>query len=136
MREQGPAVKRPYIQGALPDVVSTVSIKSNGRALAAVLKSIEPELGNVNVRISPDMRRATLNLPNKGLATVRVTAAKSSRLGGMPLFRFRTPADLQKYDLLYFGGIAEDGSAIVYKLTPSEIGRLQTISLKGSPHRI
>ena len=132
MRERALAVHQPVIQGKLTDVLSMISTSPIGRALAAVLDSIELELGSVNVRISSDLRRATVHLPNRKLATVRVTSAKPQRVGGMPYFRFRTPAHSQRYDRLYFGGIAGDGRPIVYKFTPSEIGDLQTLTLKCS----
>jgi hypothetical protein len=130
MREQDLAGKQPDIRGALHDVISKISARPNGRALAAVLKSIEPDLGSVNVRISSDMRRAMVSLANGKLATVRVSSAKPARLGGTPVFRFKTPTDVRKYDELYFGGVASDDSAIVFTLTPNEIGRLKTITLK------
>jgi hypothetical protein len=132
MREQSRVVKLFDMHGALRDVLGKISASPNAQALAAVLKSIEPELGSVNIRISSDLRRATVNLPNGRLATVRVTSAKPARLGGVPIFRFKTPTDLQKYDQLYFGGMASDGSAIVYKFKPNEIGHLKTLTLKCS----
>ena len=128
MKENEAAVRRLNLQGTLTHVLGEMSASPNGHALAAVLKSIERELGSVSVRISPDMRRATVSLPNGRLATVRVTSAKPARVGGV--FRFKTPSDLQKYDLLYFGGMARNGSPIVYKFRPIEIGRLKTITLK------
>jgi hypothetical protein len=118
------------IQGALLDVLTKISARPDGHALAVVLKSIEKELGSANVVISRDMRRASVNLPNGKLATVRVTTAKPTHRGKAPVFRFKTPTDLQQYDKLYFGGLARDGSAIVYKMVPSEIGRLKTITLE------
>lgn len=117
------------IEGLLEVVINEIGALPNGRAMAAVLKSIESDLGKAKAKISPDMHRANIELPNGNVVTVRVTEPKTVRPGATPKLRFKRPTHLYKYESIYFGGLASDGTPVVHKRKPSELGSLMTISL-------
>jgi hypothetical protein len=120
------------MQGEFSDVLARVSADPKGHALATVLKAIESEAGRSKVIISSDMRRATLNLSNGKTATVRVTSGEYIGQSGYLRFRFKRPAELGRYEHLYFGGLGGNGKTIVRRFTPSEIGHLKTITIRGA----
>jgi hypothetical protein len=117
-------------RGVLADAIAYVSAMPEGRDLALVLKTIQSEFDGLNVRVSGDLHRVTVNLQNGKLASVRVTTARKVHAGSAPILRFKPPRDPHEYDVLYFGGVDSGGRAVVHKLRPAEIGNLKTLTLR------
>jgi hypothetical protein len=120
--------KPKVIEGSIVDVFAKLSTVSGGEALTAVLKRIQDDVVDSRVRVAPNLRRALIELPSGKRATVRVSTGRL--IGSAALrFRFKRPADLQQYSYLFFGGVTANGNALVRKLSPTDVGRLKTITL-------
>jgi DNA mismatch endonuclease, patch repair protein len=130
-RGDGGMTTSSYFEGSFKEVLEGLSGNEQGRALAAVLQSIEDEVGRGRLRVTSNLRRAVIDLPSGRTAAVRVTAPRSNP-AGRSLLRFKRPVNLKQYERLYFGGIGVGGKTIVHKLTPAEVGDRQTISLPAS----
>jgi hypothetical protein len=114
---------------SLSQIIDRIAAMPNGRPLAEVLKIVQKDTDSSKVRVSSDLRRATLEVPDGGLVSVRVTAARQSAAHGPWLFRFKSPSDTKRFRALFFGGLNRRGVAVVHKLAPADIGSKKTITL-------
>jgi hypothetical protein len=119
--------KRSHISGSLAQVINRLTTATpKGQPLAEVLKIVQKETDSSNVRVSPDLRRATLEAG--GLVSVRVTAARQPYRHGPWHLRFKSPSGPTQYRLFYFGGLNQHGAAVVHKVMPQEIGTKRTLT--------
>ena len=121
--------KRSHISGSLAQVINRLTTATpKGQPLAEVLKIVQKETDSPNVRVSPDLRRATLQESDGSLVSVRVTIARQPYPNGPRHLRFKSPSEPTKYRRLYFGGLNQHGAAVVHQVTPSEIGGKRTLT--------
>jgi hypothetical protein len=114
---------------SLAQTIARVAATPNGGPLAEVLRIVQKDTDSAKVRVSTDLHRATLEAPDGGLITVRVTVARQPYANGPWHFRFKSPTDAMHFRALYFGGLNQRGAAVVHKLTAAEIGSKKTITL-------
>lgn len=123
------ASKPAQLSGSLSHVIDRVAGLPNGRALAEVLKLVRKDADSGKVRVSNDLHRATLEVSDGGLIAVRVTEARQPYANGPWHFRFKSPSDAKQFQAIYFGGLNQQGVAVVRKLTATDIGPKRTITL-------
>lgn len=132
MRKAVMKMNEPLPIGSLAQIIDRVAAMPNGRPLAEVLTLVQKDAASAKVRVSTDLHRATLELADGGLVSVRVTTARQAHLHGAWLFRFKSPSDTKQFRALYFGGLNRQGVPVVHKLTAAEIGAKKTITLPAS----
>jgi hypothetical protein len=117
------------IQGSWNQVIAQLAELPNGRALSEALKLVKVDFESAKLRVSSDLRRATLEITNGKLVSVRVTTGRPSGAGGGLRFRFKPPRDLTDFEGLYFGGLNQQGNAVIKRFTPQGIGLRRTLTI-------